>query len=87
MNWIPFSIDTNSYFGMIKTFSDWELALKELSTLSHFHNSVENARAYLLSAKRNDNQPEYPSFGLYSEFTGEETLADFFTANDMQSQP
>ena len=33
----------------------------------------------------NNNQTDYPSFGLYSEFTGEETLVDFFEANDMQS--
>ena len=87
MNWTPFLIDTNSYFGMIKSYGDWEVAVKELSTLPHFHGSVERARGYLLSAKRNDNQPEYTSFGLYYEFTGKETLADFFTANDMQSQP
>ncbi len=47
--WIPFTLDTNQYFGNIDSRADWEKALQEVARNPFHKGSLASAKVSLLA--------------------------------------
>lgn len=72
----PFFLDTNQWAGQIESVEQLQAAIAEVKASGALQ---ESATLYFLSARRGEGY-EGDRFGLYQEYRGTETLADFLAA-------
>ncbi len=78
-NFKPFYFESNACWGFVNTAEDW----KNMKT-TYFSNDFRTDDKLRIYNARVHKSPKHPNyFGFYTEYAGDETLKDFFLANNM----